>query len=80
MTKTTVYLEEREIRALKDLAGKLRGMSAATLIREAVRDLLRKKRSAPSFRLLRKHLSKRPKASSFGDPVRYQQTLRKDWN
>lgn len=80
MTKTTVYLDERELRALKDLAGKLRGMSAATLIREAVRDLLKKKRTAPSFRLLKKYLSKKPGASSFGEPIRYQRALRKDWN
>ncbi len=80
MTKTTVYLEEKELQDLKALAHKFRGMSAATLIREAVRDLLRKKRSAPSFRLLRKHLSKKPGRSSFGDAVRYQRDLRKDWN
>lgn len=80
MTKTTVYLDERELSALKELAAKKRGVSAATLIREAVRDLLRKGAKPADFGFLKKHLKAKPSRTSFGDGVRHQRLMRKEWD
>ena len=80
MRKTTVYLGEKELQGLKMLAAKRPGQRAAGLIREAVRELLRKKQSTRTFQFLKKALRRKPRRSSFGDPVRYQRSLRAEWS
>ncbi len=77
--KTTIYLDDKELKDLKILATRLTKGSAADLIRQAVRDLLRTKSQPASFKFLKKHLVKKPSRTSFGDAVSYQRSLRKEW-
>ena len=80
MKKTTIYLGDRELRALKVLATKMVGGNAATLIRQAVSDFLRKKKQKNTFTFFKKILHQKPSHTSFGDPVEYQRLLRKEWS
>jgi hypothetical protein len=80
MKKTTLYLDEKEMKELKILAAQLSKGSASNLIRRAVRDFLNKTKEHPSFSFLRKHLQKRPRATSFGDGVTFQRSIRKEWD
>ena len=79
MKKTTIYLEEKELRELKILAARIPHGNAARLIRQAVRDLLKKGPDKSEFRFLRKTLRQKPSPTSFGDAVDYQRSLRKEW-
>ncbi len=84
MTKTTIYLEEGELKALKRLASRQAGKSVAQLIREGVQLILKTKpkKEKDKFSYLKKLLKEKPrKSSSFGpDPVAYQRKLRDEWN
>ncbi|MCC6271982.1 MAG: ribbon-helix-helix protein, CopG family [Deltaproteobacteria bacterium] len=80
MQKTTIYLDDKELKELKVLAAKLTRGSAADLIRQAVREFIHTKKSRPAcFAFLKKHLRKKRSPTSFHDPVSYQRSLRKEW-
>jgi hypothetical protein len=80
MKKTTLYLDPKEMNELKILAARLSKGSASDLIRRAVRDFLKKTREEPSHGFLKKHLQKKARATSFGDGVSYQRSLRGEWD
>ena len=80
MVKTTVYLDENELRDLKIMAARSHKANVAGLIREALRDLLRNRRQKTSFPFLKKILRLKPSRTSFGDAVDYQKALRKEWH
>jgi len=80
MIKTTVYLDESELRSLKSMAAKQPGKSVAQLIREGVRYIVKNKPKKDKFSYLRKLLHEKPRKSSFGDPVAYQRKLRDEWD
>lgn len=80
VVKTTVYLDENELRDLKILAARSHKANVAGLIREALRDLLRNRRQKTSFPFLKKTLRCKPSRTSFGDAVGYQRALRKEWH
>lgn len=79
MQKTTIYLDERELRGLKTLAAKVPGGTMTRLIRKAIRDLLGKGGEVSRYSFLKKTLRQKPSRTSFGEAVRYQQALRKEW-
>jgi len=80
MKKTTLYIDEKELRELKLLAAKLSQGSASDLIRQAVRDFIKKNKEKPSHPFLKKHLNKKAHSTTFGDGVAYQRSLRKEWD
>ncbi len=80
MKKTTLYFDEKELKDIKILAIKLAKGSASDLIRQAVGDFIRRNKQRPPFSFLKKHLLKKPRATSFPDAVSYQKSLRKDWD
>lgn len=79
MHKTTIYLDEKDLRALKMLAAQSPQINVVTLIRQALRDFLNKMTQRPHFSYLKKLLKKKPSSTSFGDGVSYQRSLRKEW-
>mgnify|MGYP001604577033 CR=1 FL=1 len=79
MQKTTIYLDERELRGLKTLAARVPGGTMTRLIRKAIRDLLGRGLEIPRYSFLKKTLRKKPTLTSFGEAVRYQRALRKEW-
>lgn len=84
MTKTTIYLNEVELKSLKALASKQSGKSVSQLIREGIQLVLKMKpkKEKDKFSYLKKLLNEKPrKSSSFGpDPVTFQRRLRDEWD
>ncbi len=82
MTKTTIYLDEKQLRSLKTLATKSsKRANVADLIRRAVFEFINKQKNAPqSFANLLNLLKQSPRPSSFGDGVAYQHSLRNEWD
>jgi hypothetical protein len=80
MRKTTVYLDDKELKALKAMAAKRAGTSSARLIREAVQSFLGRKDKKTGFDFLKKALGQKPRPSSFSDPVAYQKSIRQEWS
>ncbi len=84
MTKTTIYLEEGELKALKRLASQQAGRSVSQIIREGIKLMLqtKPKKGKEKNSFLKKLLKEKPrKSSSFGpDPVTYQRKLREEWD
>jgi hypothetical protein len=78
MHKTTLYIPEEDIKALKKLALDTPKKSLTHHIRTAVREYLDHRRSHRAFETL---LSARgiSDGSHFGDPVEYQRKLREEW-
>jgi Holliday junction resolvasome RuvABC ATP-dependent DNA helicase subunit len=88
MQKTTIYLEEKDLKALKLLAAQKSHTKVADLIRQSVHALLKTKEKKEPFEFLKNYLSKksrgRKKASQskkqgFKDAVKFQRKLRDEW-
>ncbi len=81
MIKTTIYLNESELKNLKAMASKQKGKSISQLIREAIQLLSKTKPEKNKNSYLLKLLKEKPrKSNSFlPDPVTYQRRLRDEW-
>ncbi|MBI2336466.1 MAG: hypothetical protein HYU97_06855 [Deltaproteobacteria bacterium] len=79
MQKTTIYLDERELKQLKILAAEHIEGSVAKLIRKAVRRFVSDISHQRELKFLKKILQSPPRKTSFRDGVRYQRSLRREW-
>lgn len=79
MHKTTIYLDPKDLRTLKMLAAQSPQVNVVTLIRQALHDFLKKVKQTSHFPFLKRLLKRKASATSFGDAVSYQRSLRKEW-
>lgn len=78
--KTTLYLEEEDIKELKRIALENKGQTMTSLIQSAIRQYISKQYNTPKkFRGLRK-IKGSLKENYFGDAVELQRQLRKEWD
>lgn len=79
MHKTTLYIPEDDIKALKRLALETPKKGLTHHIRQAILEYLERRRSrGKKFATLRKYMGTIPR-SRFGDGVEYQRQLRDEW-
>lgn len=79
--KTTLYLPQEDVLALKALALKSPEKSLTYHVRQAIHSYLKsfqKKEQSKRYQTLLKYQGSTPKAV-FGDSIEYQRNLRKEW-